>query len=55
MLESDRTLSAADVKPPVTQVGVLGWIRTNLFNGWFNSILTLLAVCLPVDSSFPGW
>jgi len=44
MLESDRTVSAADVKPPPTQVGVLGWIRTNLFNGWFNSVLTLLTV-----------
>jgi general L-amino acid transport system permease protein len=44
MLESDRTLSAADVKPPATQVGILGWIRTNLFNGWFNSVLTLLTV-----------
>jgi general L-amino acid transport system permease protein len=44
MLESDRTLSAADVRPPKTQVGVLGWIRTNLFNGWFNSVLTLLTV-----------
>jgi general L-amino acid transport system permease protein len=46
MLESDRTLSAADVKPPTTQVGALGWIRTNLFNGWFNSVLTLLTVLL---------
>jgi general L-amino acid transport system permease protein len=27
--------------PPPTQVGVLGWLRANLFNGWFNTILTL--------------
>jgi general L-amino acid transport system permease protein len=32
------------IKPPVTQVGVIGWIRTNLFKGWFNSILTLITV-----------
>jgi general L-amino acid transport system permease protein len=44
MLESDRNLSVADVRPPKIQVGVLGWIRTNLFNGWFNSVLTLLTV-----------
>jgi general L-amino acid transport system permease protein len=34
------------IKPPVTQVGVLGWIRTNLFKGWLNSCLTLIAVYL---------
>jgi len=33
-----------DVKPPVTQVGVIGWIRTNLFKGWFNSILTVITL-----------
>ncbi len=31
-----------DVKPPVTHVGVIGWIRANLFNGWLNSFLTLV-------------
>ena len=36
-----------DIKPPVTQVGVIGWIRTNLFKGWFNSLLTIIAIyCL---------
>ena len=29
------------VKPPATRVGALGWMRTNLFDGWFNSLLTL--------------
>jgi len=32
------------IKPPVTQVGAIGWIRTNLFKGWFNSILTLITM-----------
>ena len=32
------------IKPPVTQVGVIGWIRTNLFKGWFNSLLTIITV-----------
>ncbi len=34
------------VKPPVTEVGVLGWIRANLFRGWLNSILTIITVYL---------
>ncbi len=32
------------VKPPLTNVGVLGWIRNNLFNGYFNSLATILIV-----------
>ena len=35
---------ADEIKPPVTHVGIIGWIRTNLFKGWFNSILTLITV-----------
>jgi general L-amino acid transport system permease protein len=36
-----------EIKPPVTQVGVIGWMRANLFNGWFNSLLTIITVyCL---------
>jgi general L-amino acid transport system permease protein len=38
---------ADEIKPPVTQVGVIGWMRTNLFKGWFNSLLTIITVyCL---------
>jgi general L-amino acid transport system permease protein len=29
-------------KPPVIQVGIIGWVKSNLFNGVFNSILTLV-------------
>ncbi len=32
------------IKPPVIQVGVIGWMRSNLFNGWFNSLLTLFTL-----------
>ena len=35
---------AEEVKPPLTSVGVIGWIRANLFNTWFNSILTLVTL-----------
>ncbi len=38
----------ADLLPekaaPVTSVGALGWLRTNMFSGWFNTGLTLIAV-----------
>ncbi|MDX1710021.1 MAG: amino acid ABC transporter permease [Rhodovibrionaceae bacterium] len=30
--------------PPRTEVGVIGWLRKNLFNSWFNSLMTLLAI-----------
>lgn len=32
------------VRPPVTRAGVVGWMRVNLFNGWFNTILTLVTL-----------
>ncbi|HOP47377.1 MAG TPA: amino acid ABC transporter permease [Desulfobacteraceae bacterium] len=33
-----------DMKPPVTSVGVIGWAKANLFNGIFNSILTIITI-----------
>lgn len=32
--------------PPASTVGVVGWLRGNLFNGWFNSLLTVLSIYL---------
>lgn len=32
--------------PPASSVGMIGWMRANLFNGIFNSILTILALVL---------
>ena len=29
------------IKPPVASVGVVGWVRGNLFSNWFNSLLTI--------------
>ena len=34
------------VKPPVTSVGTIGWIRGNLFNNILNSVLTLVTLYL---------
>jgi len=44
MQDIDQHNLADEIKPPVTQVGAIGWARTNLFKGWFNSILTLITV-----------
>jgi general L-amino acid transport system permease protein len=35
---------AASVAPPSTQVGVLAWLRQNLFSSPFNTVLTLLCL-----------
>jgi len=38
---------AEELKPPVTSVGIIGWVRSNLFKGWFNSLLTIITIyCL---------
>ena len=37
---------AEELKPPVTSMGVTGWVRANLFKGWFNSLLTILTLYL---------
>ena len=30
-----------DLPPPTTSVGVIGWLRSNLFSSWLNTLLTL--------------
>ncbi len=34
------------IKPPVTHIGLVGWAKANLFNGWFNSVLTVVTLLL---------
>ena len=31
-----------DLPPPATSVGVVGWLRRNLFSSWLNSLLTVV-------------
>jgi general L-amino acid transport system permease protein len=38
--------SPDDIKPPRTSVGVIGWLKANLFNTWYNSLLTLVILFL---------
>ncbi|MBW6512437.1 MAG: amino acid ABC transporter permease [Desulfuromonadaceae bacterium] len=35
---------AAQMKPPLRNIGVIGWLRENLFNNIFNSLLTLVTI-----------
>ncbi|WP_282171066.1 amino acid ABC transporter permease [Ruegeria atlantica] len=39
-----RTEMLPEQAPPASEVGAIGWIRHNLFSGWFNSILTLVSL-----------
>ncbi len=32
------------LKPPATSVGVIGWLRKNLFSTWYNALLTFIAL-----------
>lgn len=41
-----QEIQAEELKPPVASVGVIGWVKANLFNGWFNSILTIVTLLL---------
>ncbi len=36
--------ASEQMKPPLRNIGVIGWLRENLFNNWFNSVLTLLTL-----------
>lgn len=44
MKEIVEKTPAEEIRPPVTSVGVIGWVKKNLFNGWFNSFLTLVTL-----------
>src|SRR3989304_6645243 len=46
------TTTTDTLGPPRTQVGILGWLRKNLFSTWYNALLTLL--CAWVISSASG-
>ncbi len=41
----DDTLPPSE-RPPARTVGVVGWLRQNLFDGVWNSLLTILAIAL---------
>ncbi len=51
------TPSREYLKPPVTEVGVLGWLHNNLFNNWYNSLLTVMvfSVLWQIVPPFFSW
>jgi len=38
------TSSVEAIKPPRTHIGLVGWLRDNLFSTWYNSLLTLVTL-----------
>lgn len=40
----EQAIQTEQLRPPITSIGVIGWVRHNLFNGVFNSILTLVTL-----------
>jgi general L-amino acid transport system permease protein len=41
-----RARMVETLAPPASTVGAIGWARQNLFNGWFNTLLTLVSLYL---------
>ena len=39
-----RTEEVPASPPPVSEAGLVKWVRENLFSGWFNTILTVISV-----------
>ncbi len=43
----------APIKPPISSVGIIGWIKENLFSSHFNTILTLIIIIILWFSIIP--
>ncbi len=46
------TAKREQLKPPISNVGIIGWLKSNLFSTWYNSLLSvimlgMLALMLP--------
>jgi general L-amino acid transport system permease protein len=44
-----RTSEIPPSPPPTRETGAIKWIRENLFSGWFNTILTLIALYIVIS------
>ena len=40
----EQAVQVKGLRPPITHIGVIGWVKNNLFNGVFNSILTVVTL-----------
>ena len=43
MADAKQFVPSPSLPPPVSEVGVIGWLRKNLFATWSDTLLTLLA------------
>lgn len=41
---SGTAMESTQIGPPKLSIGLIGWLRKNLFNGWLNTLLTLVAL-----------
>jgi general L-amino acid transport system permease protein len=53
MADIAHTSKKEEIRPPVVSVGVIGWIKANLFNGWFNSVLTVVTLFFLWETVLP--
>jgi general L-amino acid transport system permease protein len=44
--EAAPRATGQSLAPPVTEIGVLAWLKHNLFSTWYNTLLTLLCLWL---------
>jgi general L-amino acid transport system permease protein len=44
MVDSSQSIQSEQLKPPITRIGVIGWVRANLFSSVFNSFLTIVTL-----------
>ncbi len=49
------TTTTSTLKPPVTSIGVVGWLRKNLFSSLPNSLLTIVALWLIYNFGVGLW
>ena len=57
MTDNVQSVGLPDERPPANTVGPIAWLRSNLFNTWYNAILTILVLALLVSAipPFVGW
>ena len=48
MASMPQASQGQSLPPPRFEVGVLGWVRENLFGSWFNSILSVISTAVIV-------
>ncbi len=48
MTDNENTAAAAVMAPPRSEVGVVGWMRANLFSTWYNVLMTVVSVVVVV-------